>query len=288
MKYPEALAPSAAAMLSAPVLRSAMGGRQHSLADRTVRALLECGFAEGVSTVRSLIWRCDRWLTRYHRGDVVYRKAMVTEILASERGIILPEFRANRSFVDFLSVSDRLHAVEVKSDLDNASRLVSQLLDYKRIAPLVSVIGSRRIVDRMVDDDRFPSVGLYWIDDTDALRSIRAASPDTDSLDSETMMRSLRRTEYLGVLDELGLVLPTLPNTRVFSAAMQLARGVDPARYYVGFLSQLRKRKPRAGRSAIAKLPAPVRPAIWQLDPTAPQISRLHYWIDQEVSYVYA
>lgn len=289
MRSCEASASSTAAIaiLSAPVLRSAMEAPR-CLADRAVRTLVESGFAEGVLTVRSLIWRCHRWLTRYHRGDVVYRKAVVTEMLAYERGILLPEFRADRSFVDFLSVSDHLHAVEIKSDLDNASRLARQLVDYRKIAPLVSVIGAGYIVDRLASDSRFSSVGLHQLDEGGRLQALRMASFDPMFLDSEAMMRSLRRVEYLCVLAELGVELPALPNTRLFSAAMKRAIAVDPALYYVAFSSQLRKRKPRAGRTAIAKLPAPVRPAIWQLDPTSTQIFRLHQWLDQEVSYVYA
>lgn len=280
---------AAAALLSAPVLRSAMGNDSQQLkATAAVSKLVESGFAEGAKTVRSLIWRCDRWLAKHHRSDVVFRKAIATEMLQSVGGILLPEFRIDRSKVDFLSVSDHLHAIEVKSDLDNDSRLAKQLDDYVKVAPFISIVGSERIIESVSVDLRFESVGLRWIDEGGGLQLARPAVFDTARLDSETMMRSLRRSEYLEILFRLGTPLPVLPNTLVFSAASEASRTVSPLRFYEEFIVQLRKRKPRAGLSAISKLPAPVRPAVWQLDPTIRQVSQLCQWLDKEVTYVHA
>ncbi|MCH4161078.1 MAG: sce7726 family protein [Bifidobacterium sp.] len=283
------LSAAALAMLSTPVLRSAMTRQQRSsAASQAVLRLVDLGLARGITTIRSLIWRCDRWLEKNHRSDVVYRKAVVTQMLDAVGGTLLPEFRANRSFADFLSVSQQLHAVEIKSDLDNTSRLATQLADYQKIAPFVSVIGSQCLINRLTSDSCIGSVGLHWLDESGVVHTLRPAEPDTSNLDSSVMMRSLRRSEYLAALAELGIFLPSLPNTRVFSSAMDATRNIDPALYYEAFSAQLRQRRPRAGRSAIARLPAPVRPAVWRLNPTTRQLSLLHRWLDQEVTYVHA
>lgn len=283
------LSAAALAMLSTPVLRSAMTRQQRSsTASQAVLRLVDLGLTRGISTIRSLIWRCDRWLEKHHRSDVVYRKAVVTQMLDTVNGILLPEFRANRSFADFLSVSEELHAIEIKSDLDNTSRLATQLADYQKIAPLVSVIGSHCLIDRLTSNSYIESVGLHWLDEAGIVHMLRPAKPNTSNLNSAVMMRSLRRSEYLESLAELGVLLPNLPNTLVFSSAMDVTRNIDPDLYYKAFSAQLRKRKPRAGRSAIGRLPAPVRPAVWRLNPTAKQLVLLHRWLDQEVPYVHA
>ena len=86
-------------------------------------------------------------------------------------------------------------------------------------------------------------------------------------------MRSLRRAEYLRVLSALGVTVPDLPNTRVFSYALSASRNLDPFVFHNAVAEQLRERKPRAGRSLIARLPEPVRPTVLKLDPTRQQVS---------------
>ncbi len=288
MNLRERQAAAASALLSAPVLRSAMHSRYRSLlVQSAVAQLVEAGLARGASTVRTLIWRCDRWLSRHHRGDLVYRKA-ITAAVSSWGGILLPEFRAGRSIIDLASVADALHAIEIKSDLDNDSRLSAQLMDYQTIAPLVSVIGPNRIIERVGSTGMFDSVGLYWLDTTGEVRMRRPAGFMPDRLNSGAMMRSLRRDEYLGVLSELGFPLAGMPNTRIFSAALETSCSIDPLRYHLRFASRLRLRRPRAGRSAIARVPAPVRPAVLKLDPTPLELASLHDWLNQEIAYVHA
>ncbi|MFF8895857.1 sce7726 family protein [Brevibacterium casei] len=258
------------------------------MANRTISSLVESGLAIGASTVRTLIWRCDRWLSRHYRNDLVYRRAVLGQMIPWSEGVLLPEFRAGRSIVDFLAVTDSLHAVEIKSDLDNTSRLDTQLHDYRKIAPLVSILASKRVVERVLAVPDFHTVGLHWLDVNGRVETVRDAQYSREFLDSEVLMRSLRRAEYLKVLSALGSAVPDLPNTRVFAYALAVSRDLDSLAFHNAVAEQLRARKPRAGRSLIARLPDPVRPAVLKLDPTRQQISSLQDWMNQEVANVYA
>lgn len=289
MSVAESQAAAASALLSAPVLRSVMrDGAASKLANRTISSLVESGLAVGASTVRTLIWRCDRWLSRNYRNDLVYRRAFLSQMNSWSDGVLLPEFRAGRSIVDFLAVTDALHAVEIKSDLDNISRLDRQLHNYGRIAPLVSVVASERVVERVLAIPEFQTIGLHWLDANGRVETVRDARFSWEALDSQVLMRSLRRAEYLRALSTLGVTVPDLPNTRVFSYALAASRNLDPFVFHNAVAEQLRERKPRAGRSLIARLPEPVRPAVLKLDPTRQQISSLQGWMNQEVVNVYA
>jgi len=289
MSVVESQAAAASALLSAPVLRSAMrDGPASKLANRTISSLVASGLATGASTVRTLIWRCDRWLSRHYRNDLVYRRACLGQTPPGGAGTLLPGFGVGRSIVDFLAVTDTLHAVEIKSDLDNTSRLDSQLHDYRKIAPLVSVMASKRVVERVLAAREFETVGLHWLDANGRVETVRDAEFSREYLDSEVLMRSLRRAEYLRVLSALGSTVPDLPNTRVFSYALAASRDLDPLIFHNAVADQLRERKPRAGRTLIARLPEPVRPAVLKLDPTRQQISSLQDWMNQEVANVYA
>ncbi|MDU0349054.1 sce7726 family protein [Actinomyces sp. MRS3W] len=289
MGFAEEPAAAASAMLSTPVLRSAMrDGSASRLANRTISSLVESGLAIGASTVRTLIWRCDRWLSRHYRNDFVYRKAVLRQMFPCGGRVVLPEFRVSRSIVDILAITDSLHAIEIKSDLDSTSRLTNQLRDYRRIAPLVSIVASEHVVEQVLATPEFETVGLHWLDTNGHVETVRAARPSYEFLDSEILMRSLRRAEYLRVLSALGATVPDLPNTRVFSYALAATRDLDPLVFHDAVAEQLKRRQPRAGRSLIARLPEPVRPAILQINPTRQQISGLQDWMNQEVANVHA
>lgn len=282
-------AAAASALLSAPVLRSVMReGLASKSANSAIAHLVESGIGAGAPTVRTLIWRCDRWLSRHYRNDLVYRRAVLSQMFHRSDAVILPEFRVGRSIVDFMVVAESLHAVEIKSDLDNTSRLERQIRDYRSVAPLVSIISSKPVVERLRSYSDFQTVGLHWFDSNGHMQTVRDPKYNYEFLNPEVMVRSLRRGEYLGVLSALGFNVPELPNTRVFSYALELARGCDPCVFHRAVSAQLKERKLRAGRTLIARLPEPLRPAVLKLDPTRQDISSLLDWVNEEVVNVYA
>lgn len=282
-------AAAASALLSAPALRSAMSsGRESELAQRIVSQLVDSGFADGAQTIRTVVWRCHRWLSRYHRNDLVYRNAIIEQSAPKGPGVILPEFRIGGSIADFLKVEESLHVLEIKSDVDNVTRLERQIDEYEKIAPLVSLVLSPRLVDYVVNVSRFDRVGLQVLSRHGEIQCVRRAQFSGGSLDSGFMMRSIRRSEYLNVLKELGHPVPELPNTQEFSCALDLSMRVDPFLYHEAVVEVLKKRKLKAGRSRIARLPGPLRPSVLKLNPTGRQIDSLREWLNMEVENVYA
>lgn len=259
------------------------------LVAEAVDELTRHDLANGARTMRTLIWRCYRWLATHHRNDHIYRHAVIDQMASLDDSlVVMQEARINRSVADYLLVSDHLHVIEVKSDLDNVRRLTSQLRDYQHAAPRVSVLGSRRIVERLAASDEFETVGLYWLDTDGIVQSERSAEFMAERLDSVTMMRSLRRHEYLGILERLNGELPELPNTKVFAYARDITRSIDPTLYHREMVHALGQRHRRLKYSTLARVPAPLRSTVLKLDPTRDGLDRLRGWLDQEIVDVLA
>lgn len=277
------------ALHSPAVIRAAMvEGPTSELANSRIHQVLQTGLASGASDARGVFWQCHRWLSKNYRNDIFYRKVAVSYLSSHGQRSLFPEFRADRSIVDLLAVTKSLHAVEIKSDRDNASRLGDQLLDYMKIAPQVSLFGPRRMIRELRLETVFESVGLHWVDDKGQVRCERPAEVNTRFLDSTVLMRSLRREEYTKVLLDLGLPVPRLPNTRIFSYALEESRKVDPLAYHNAVSAQLRKRRLRAGNAVIERMPAPLIPSLLRLDPTINEVARLRAWLTREISHVHA
>ncbi len=288
MRRGNELAVAVGALLSSPVLRSVMNDEEPGLARAAIDRLVDLGFADDLTTVRKLVWRCDRWLARNYRNDAVYRKAVLSDLIPIGRATLLPEFRANRSIVDLLSVTSGLHAVEIKSDLDTIARVESQLIDFGTIASRVSLVGPLRVVERLYLSQA-RSVGLYWLDLDGRIQVLRPASHSTERLDSGSMMRSLRRAEYVEVSSRLGSPPSEgLPNTRIFAHSLDVAKSTDPVVYQDQMARILERRRLRAGNALMLKAPAPIRAALLKLDPSRLDYERLFEWLNMEVNDVHA
>ncbi|MFH7323006.1 sce7726 family protein [Aeromicrobium sp. JJY06] len=284
---PEARA--AAALLSSAVIRSVISDSEpHAKADAAVARLNRFGMTAGVTSMRSLVWRCDRYLRQHYRSDHVYRTAVLRDV-SGQGSVVLPEFRAGESLADMLCVSDVAHAIEIKSELDGIGRLRKQLDDYRLIAPRVTVVGSRRLIDRISDDPELRMVGLATLTDPgDGLVHLRVARDDPTRLDPVTMFRSLRRAEYLSALSNIGVTIPALPNTAVFSFAKQAVSTVDSARFNREFVRALSTRAPKLTVRTFGRAPLPLRPALLRLNPSGEQVRRLHTWLETEIPHVHA
>lgn len=276
------------AFLSAGVVNAAMrpsnDGRQ--VHEEAVRRLAECGLASSGLSVRQLVWRCDRWLRKNYRNDHVYRTSVLQSLLREKHARVIPEFRVNLSQADFLVAGSDLHVVELKSELDTLDRLERQVADYRLVASRISVVGSPALASRMLEDGRWAAVGVSTLGDDGLVRSWREARPDHSQLNSMSIMRCMRRSEYLDTLRLLGFDLPPLPNTRVFTHALQLAATVPASAFHDAAAVQLAMREPRVGMGAIARVPRPLRAIVLRINPGRSQLQRFYSWLNSEVEYV--
>ncbi len=284
------LAGAANRLLSPVVVREVMEpfGTGQAVSS-TIAQLSDLGMAKGARTMRTLMWRCYHWLSRHHRNDHIYRHAVIDQMVASDGSVlIMQEMAVNRSIVDYLLVTEHVHAMEIKSDLDNTARVATQLLDYRQVAPLVSVVGTPRTIERVGRDGRFDAVGLSWLDQDGIVHTLRSPVAATGFLDSVAMMRVLRRREYLSILEGLVGPVPSMPNTKVFTYARTVTESIDPVVYHRMFASTLGQRRLRLSPWALSRVPSPLKPTILKLNPTQDGIDRLRGWLDREVGDVLA
>lgn len=274
---------AARALFSVPTLRSVIGGGgESSLASEAISRAVASGLGGRSQTVRSLVLRSNRWLETNYRNDTVYRQAVVDGLLPG-RGAILPEFRANTSVVDVLSVERTLHAIEIKSDVDGTGRLARQVLNYRSIAPKVSLVGSERIVERCLRVAEYEHVGMYVVNTAGKLEVARSAVEDRSELSTCNMLRSLRRPEYTDILAELGVDLTSLPNTQVYRSAMDAVRHLDPMWFQTHMAAKLASRVPRARLSALRQFPKPLRPSLLRLSIGEGERQSVNHWLESGI-----
>lgn len=198
-------------------------------------------------------------------AQYAYRNAIVQRTLLSKygkpRNRVFFEFRAGAAKLDSLVINGSMHAIEIKTDLDHFRRLGSQLYEYKRRFKNVWIFGSERNIgalERLVD----PSVGLLKLRRNRSLTVVRNATAHVNDLDAAAILESLRRDEYVALLESFGFSPAHIPNTRIFSEAMRFARHLEPTLVHENAAQILGARAGAWVGAATARVPFSLRAAL--------------------------
>jgi len=143
----------------------------------------------------------DRGLTRLvqeYRSEYVYKNSIVSKLILGKHSprtaSALLEQHMGASLADVLILNGTATAYEIKSDLDQYSRLGTQLRDYATRVEYVYVVASEK---RMAElQRRVPgTVGLVALTSKGILRTIQHAESNLNLLDATHIFGMLRTSE---------------------------------------------------------------------------------------------
>jgi len=206
-------------------------------------------------------------MARTELGEYFYKYAVLQKHVLSKSGSkrarVFFEFRAGRSKLDSLVARESLHAVEIKTDLDHFRRLPTQIHDYRRRFAHVWIFASERNAYKLEADKSLPSsVGIAFMSRRLTFSVIREAARDVSLLNSKDILECLQRSEYLEILRERGFDASGIPNTLLFSEAMQFAERLDPELVHEATLAQLKGRAHGVSAPALMRIPRYIRAAV--------------------------
>jgi hypothetical protein len=155
------------------------------------------------------------------RDEYVYRSALTHNILLGRHSLktasLLTEFRAGSCKADVAILNGTSTVYEIKSERDTLSRLENQLQNYRKVFAKVYVVVAEPFIDQVLqvtDED----IGVMSLVRWDRVRTVREAVDRSDAVCPLTIFDSLRLTEAIEILNNLGIEAPDLPNTKIRAA----------------------------------------------------------------------
>jgi hypothetical protein len=249
-------------LFSAPVVRDLLRAGGGGAATQLLRS---SGFRVRGKTLGSAYSDLYRRLATIEPAQYAYKNALAQRVLYSKYGArnnqIFFEFRTGASKLDALIVNESLHAIEVKSELDQLTRLQAQVADYKLRFSHVWVFCSERnlrSIERIVSSD----VGLICLRQNRLFSIARPATCDQSKLNSVAILEMLRRQEYLSILKRFGFQEEKMPNTRLFSEAMRFGANIDPLLLHEELRLALSPRVKSFSASTLKRIPYELRGAV--------------------------
>lgn len=113
---------------------------------------------------------------------------------------VLTELCVNKSQADLVVINGTTTIYEIKTELDNLSRLSGQLNDYVQVFDKVYVVTYRELIDKLtilLDSDRkYSQVGIYILNDECKLELQKSSGSHLEFLNKQLMFEALTRREF--------------------------------------------------------------------------------------------
>lgn len=170
--------------------------------------------------VMQLFERAFEDIRKHYRNEYVYKTAIANRIVfgrhSPRTAAMQVELQVGHSIVDVAVFNGTSTAYEIKTELDTTKRVNSQSADYLRAFDRVYLVTHPQFVQRFEKavDAR---VGILALTRDENLSVVRPASSNAHSISQQTVLRMLRRSEYMAAAQQIYGPQPKLPSGLLFA-----------------------------------------------------------------------
>ncbi|MEN4475194.1 sce7726 family protein [Mycolicibacterium cosmeticum] len=217
-------------------------------------------------------------MSKRYRNEYVFKNTIVDRLVfgrhSPRTAAALLELRAGKSIVDVAVFNGTSTAYEIKTDLDDFSRLAQQLSCYEESFERVSVVTSPRLAPRVLA--AVPKyVGVLALTDRGSLSEMRAPSTGLGRLSQAGLFGLLRRQETLDILRRTRGYEIDVPPARLWQRTRELFLGLSVESAHTEVVDELRARGMRAAGTA-AVVPRSLRAMAYEVPLNASEVQRAH------------
>ncbi len=198
------------------------------------------------------------------RDEYVYRAALTHNILLGRHSLktacMLTEFRAGSCKADLAILNGTATVYEIKSERDSLARLANQIANYRKVFAKIYVIVAEGYVDDVVNSTD-GDIGVMSLVRWDRIQTVRESADRPDLVCPVTIFDSLRASEARSILEVLGVLVPSVPNTMLHSVMRECFAKLDPASVHRQMVATLKRtRSLEQLGSLVDELPLSLRP----------------------------
>ncbi|MEB4869029.1 sce7726 family protein [Priestia megaterium] len=209
-------------------------------------------------------------LTKGYRNEFFFKSTLFNKLVLGKHSLnttsAFSEMMVGKSKADFVLINHNRGIVyEIKTDLDNLTRLVYQLEDYSRAFSEVYVVTSEKNyypVYKVVKESN-PSVGIVVLTDKVCLSVRKKAVENNNNLNHEVLFKLLRKKEYEEILVSKFGCLPEVKPVQYFKASLQWFKTLNIKEAQILVMNKLRKRIVVEDDEVFKDLPMPIRWLIY-------------------------
>ncbi len=185
-------------------------------------------------------------LLKNYKNEYVYKNILTNKLLLKKYSlkntIALNEFNIGKSIADFVLLNGEARVYEIKTELDNLEKLDKQVLDYCKFGDKVYIVTSSKHVNKLIELYDNSTIGIIELTPRNALKTIKKATSNEATFSYEVLFKTLRKQEYLDIIEEYFNFVPEVSNTRIFKECLALAKKIEISLFQKLVVKKLKSR----------------------------------------------
>ena len=218
-------------------------------------------------TYEEFINMAYKQLAKHYRNEYYYKNALLNRRLLGVHSIntavALSELSVGKSIADFVLLNGDAVVYEIKTELDDFSRLDDQLQDYFKAFKNVYVVTAESKtaqLKRVLGDS---SVGIIALRRNGSLsRPIKMAQSYSGKLDYTSLFKLLRKQEYLNITEKYFSGIPNVKPVFLYDACFNLFKTLNIEVAYEAVMGQLKLRNIKE-KEAFKKVPEAIKGLVY-------------------------
>lgn len=193
---------------------------------------------------REVFEHCYRDFEKNYKNEYFFKNIVASKVLLGRHSLrtatMLNEFRVGLNKADCVILNGASTCYEIKSEYDSLARLPEQLDSYLRLFDRVSVVTTENHLSKVqatVPD----AVGIFKLSARGSLSEVKPADVSDREVDVEILMSSLRKKEYLMLVEHIFGEVPVIYNGSTYDACKDLLATVDSIILREAFCSVLKE-----------------------------------------------
>lgn len=166
-----------------------------------------------------------QFLLKHYRNEYIIKNVIANKILLGRHSLktsqMLTEFRIGSNKADVIILNGSFTVYEIKSQYDTFKRLDKQIQSYCEAFEYVNIVITPSQLETILF--RLPkNVGLILFTEKNTLSIIRKPKSNLENIKLEVLFDSLRKNEYLAIIEKYYKTIPDVPNTRIYQTCKEL------------------------------------------------------------------
>ena len=186
-------------------------------------------------------------LHQKYRSEYFYKNALLNKQLLDKYSLdttsVLNEFKIGGSIADFVLLNGEVRIFEIKTDLDSLTKLDKQISDYTQFANKVYIVSCSKHIDKLIDKYKYTNIGIIEYTKHQTLETLKEPETNADNFNHITIFKTLRKHEYLNLIESYFGEVPNVPGTKIFRECLSLVKSINIVDFQKLAFNQLKERK---------------------------------------------
>lgn len=221
-----------------------------------------------------------------YRNEYLYKNALLNDLILRKYSIdtttVFNEFKIGSSVADFVLLNGEIKIFEVKTELDKLDKLEKQIEDYCQFADKVIVVADAKHITKLMNLYSATTIGIVELTEQGKLKTFKEAQNNSLKFNHETIFKTLRKGEYLNIIEDYFGEIPDVPNTKIFKECLEISKKINILDFQKLVLKTLKQRKIKTPDMLI-NAPYELKHICYSLDFTYKEYAKMYNFLNKVV-----